>query len=132
MGMQRNYEIGPVALLLILAAFSVGMISAAVTNEKVNVGNYDPPNCANPCTISIINAQFGKGAPAVIEQGTTVIWKNDDPTPYTTTISSGSEGFLEIVVLQFQSLPPMVYNTPGIYSFSADSLVEGTLVVVVS
>ncbi len=130
--MQRNYVMSPVALLLITATFSIGMISGAFasTNASVQTRSYDPPNCANPCTIAITNAQFGNGRAVVIEQGTIVIWKNNDPIPYTTTISIVHGEVQEIAMLPFQSSIPLVYNSPGVFSFSTDSPIEGTLVVI--
>jgi hypothetical protein len=130
--MQRNNRISPVVLLLIESAFSIEMMPGAVTSgiADVQVKTYDPPDRVNPCTIAITNTQFCNGSPIDIERGTTVVWKNDDPTPHTTTVSLGNGVNSDILVLPFQSSIPMVYDSPGVSSFSNQSPVEGTLVVV--
>ena len=94
--------------------------------------SHDAPqtNCVNPCTISINDAKINDGRPVVIAQGTTVVWENHDPIPYTSDQLAAvweNSGIL----MPLQSSSPEVFNSPGTFTYGFDvPPTEGVIVVV--
>ncbi len=76
------------------------------------------PNCGNPCTISIVNSQFGTNPTGtVIKAGTTVIWVNNDGTQHTSTSNSGIWG--SPILNPGQSFK-FTFTSPGTYPYHCE------------
>jgi hypothetical protein len=76
------------------------------------------PNCGNPCTIIILNSQFGASTgstnPYIVTAGTTVTWANHDGTDHTSTSDNsvwGSPVLAPGVSFSF------TFSSPGVYTY---------------
>ena len=120
-----------VLVVFMLSMIGVGVIRSASLANDVGQLQFQPKvNCGNPCIISIVNAQFGNGRPVVVHQGTTVIWSNKDPIPYTGETEAAQEYQELAFVLEPGYYWSVVYNNLGQFEFSDYATVQGTLIVV--
>ncbi len=85
-------------------------------------------NCANPCTIIIVNSQFGNGQTVVVSAGTKVTWVNKDDTVHTSTSNTGVWNSNIIAIGGSFSF---TFSTPGTYPYHCEvHPMTGTIVVV--
>jgi len=85
-------------------------------------------NCANPCTITIVNSQFGTVQPIVVKAGTTVTWVNKDDTVHTST---SNFGVWNSNIIDIGGSFSFTFNTPGTYPYHCEvHPMTGTIIVV--
>ena len=108
-----------IALVIVVAFLLIKNIYQSPSGNKANLSGYE---------IQIESFAFSPSQ-IMIKAGSTVTWKNMDPTPHTITSDAGNE--LNSPVLVTGSSYSHTFKNPGIYSYhcSINPIMTGKIIV---